>query len=112
MRPVWGSSEPLTTVYLMYAQRFDVVRQSTSETGCELSSGMYVLKRAMRSNSTRLGDVVEADRIRAPVEVIARIGEKADRRFTLYNSLECAKEFRLNKYSSKELFWILESVSL
>ncbi|KAJ7247832.1 hypothetical protein C8J57DRAFT_1522829 [Mycena rebaudengoi] len=112
MRPVWGKTEPPTTAYLIYAQRYDVVHQNGSTTGREPSSGMYVLKRAVRADGSRLGDIVEAKNIRIPAELIARFGKKADPRFTPYNSLECATEVRLNKYSSKELFWILESVSL
>lgn len=112
MRPVWGKTDPPTTAYLMYAQRFDIVPQNGSPTGRELSSGMYVLKRAKRADGSRLGDVIEVKNIRTPVELIARFGRKADPRFTPYNSLEFSSEVRLNKYSSKELLWIFESVSL
>ncbi|KAJ7461773.1 hypothetical protein B0H11DRAFT_1735854 [Mycena galericulata] len=113
MRPVWAKSQsPLTMAYLMYAQRFDIVAQSGSPTGCEPSTGMYILKRATRSDGSRLGGVVEVRSIRTPVELIARFGKKADPRFTPYNSLECSSEVRLNKYSSKELLWVFESVSL
>ncbi|KAJ7689105.1 hypothetical protein B0H17DRAFT_1296203 [Mycena rosella] len=113
MRPVWGKSlKPLTTAYLMYAQRFDVVSQSGSRMGREPSTGMYILKRATRADGSRMGNVIELENIRIPIELIAHFGEKADPRFTPYNSLECSTEVRLNKYLSKELFWILESVSL
>lgn len=73
---------------------------------------MYILKRATRSDGSRLGDIVEVQNIRTPVELIPRFGEKADPRLTPYNSLEFSKEVRLNKYSEKELLWIFESVSL
>ncbi|KAJ7203716.1 hypothetical protein C8J57DRAFT_1259579 [Mycena rebaudengoi] len=111
MRPVWGKSKPPTTAYLMYAQRYDIVSQNGTATGCELLTGMYILKQATRSDGSRLGDIVDVKRIRIPVELIARFGQKADKRFTPFNSLECSTEVRLNKYSSKELFWALESVS-
>jgi hypothetical protein len=112
MRPVWKKSEAHTTAYLMYAQRFDIIPQNGSPTGRELSTGTYILKRATRADGSRLGDVVEVENIRIPAEVVARFGKKADPRLTPFNSLEWSSEFRLNKYSSKELFWILESVSL
>jgi hypothetical protein len=96
----------------MYAQRFDIVPQSGSPTGREPSTGMYILKRATRADGSRLGDVVDVENIRIPAEVMARHGKKADPRLTPFNSLECSSEFRLNKYSTKELLWILESVSL
>ncbi|KAJ7302442.1 hypothetical protein DFH08DRAFT_1089772 [Mycena albidolilacea] len=113
MRPIWKkSSEPLTTAYLMYAQRYDIVPQHGSATGREWSTGMYILKRATRADGQRLGDVTEVDNIRIPLELVPRFGPKADPRFTPHNSLECCSEVRLNKYSSKELLWIMESVSL
>ncbi|KAJ6582018.1 hypothetical protein B0H19DRAFT_929927, partial [Mycena capillaripes] len=113
MRPIWHKSQaPLTMAYLMYAQRFDVVPQNGSSTGRELTTNMYVLKRATRADGSRLGDIVEVQNIRTPAEVIARFGNKADPRFTPYNSLEFSTQFRLNKYSNKELLWIMDSVSL
>ncbi|KAJ7275704.1 hypothetical protein C8J57DRAFT_1061724 [Mycena rebaudengoi] len=104
MRPFWKSRR-LTSAYLMYAQRFDVF-------GYEECTGMHLLRRALRVDSSRIGDVVEVDHIRTPVEVIARFGNKANSRLTPYNSLECSTEFRLNKYSSKEFMWVHDSVSL
>jgi hypothetical protein len=73
---------------------------------------MYILKRATRADGQRLGGVTEVDNIRIPLELVPRFGPKADPRFTPHNSLECCSEVRLNKYSSKELLWIMESVSL
>ncbi|KAK7042241.1 hypothetical protein R3P38DRAFT_2512149 [Favolaschia claudopus] len=102
-RPMWARAP-----YLMYAQRFDI----SASVGREPSSGMYVLKRATRADHSRLGDVVEIEHIRIPAEVIPRFGSQADRRLTPYNSMEISTQFRLNKYSNKELLWILESVSL
>ncbi|KAK7023105.1 hypothetical protein R3P38DRAFT_3317338 [Favolaschia claudopus] len=113
MRPICEKSAQTPPLpYIIYAQRYDIVPQNGSPTGRDLSSGMYILKRSIRTNGSRLGDIVELDNIRIPVELVARFGKKADPRFTAFNSLECSTEVRLNKYSTKELFWILESVSL
>ncbi|KAJ7684950.1 hypothetical protein DFH06DRAFT_1463105 [Mycena polygramma] len=113
MRPIWTKAQaPITTAYLMYAQRFDIVPQHGSPTGRELSTGTFILKRATRSDGSRMGDIVEIGNIRIPAEVVARFGKKADPRMTPYNSLEFSNEYRLNKYSSKELLWIFDSVSL
>ncbi|KAJ7263198.1 hypothetical protein B0H12DRAFT_1001291, partial [Mycena haematopus] len=109
LRPVWGKdSEPPTTAYFMYAQRYDVVPQAGSATGREPSTEMYIMKRATRTHrlkaGERIGDIVELKNIRCPAELVPRFGGRANPRFTPYNSLESCKEVRLNKYSSKELF--------
>lgn len=96
----------------MYVQRFNVVPQSGSPSGREPSSGLFVLRRALRSDNTRMGDVVEVDHIRTPVELTPRFGAKADPRLSPYTSLEFSLEMRLNKYTSKEFLWIHDSVSL
>ncbi|KAK6971672.1 hypothetical protein R3P38DRAFT_3336665 [Favolaschia claudopus] len=112
MRPLWDTeAAPSIAPYLMYAQRFDIIPQKGLG-GRDPSTGMYLLKRATRSNGSRIGDVVDVRNIRIPAELIARFGKQADPRFAPFNSLECCTEVRLNKYSTKELFWILESVSL
>ncbi|KAJ7205310.1 hypothetical protein GGX14DRAFT_569060 [Mycena pura] len=114
MKPVWRRSHelPPTTATLMYVQRFNVVPQSGSPSGREPSSGLFVLRRALRSDNTRMGDVVEVDHIRTPVELTPRFGAKADPRLSPYTSLEFSLEMRLNKYTSKEFLWIHDSVSL
>src|ERR1700761_2934179 len=114
MRPIWPQGiKPRTISYLMYVQRFDIVPQPSSQTGRELSTDSFILRRAYRSDKqTRVGAVVDIDHIRTPAEVVARFGPKADPRLTPYSSLEFSREARLNKPSSKELFWILDSVSL
>ncbi|KAF8213514.1 hypothetical protein K438DRAFT_1902566 [Mycena galopus ATCC 62051] len=113
MRPIWVQGvKPLTTGYLMYAQRFDIVPQQNSATGREWSTGTWILKCALRSSGLKMGDVVDIENIRIPVELVPRFGQKADPRFSAYNSLEHASEVRLNKHSTKELFWIMDSVSL
>ncbi|KAF8191579.1 hypothetical protein K438DRAFT_1590987 [Mycena galopus ATCC 62051] len=113
MRPLWDKkSEPLTTAYLMYAQRFDIVTQPNSATGREQHTDMYLLKRALRTGGVRMGDVVEVDNIRIPAELVPWFGKEADSRFSAYNCLEFAQQVRLNKHSTKELHWIMDSVAL
>src|ERR1700761_1900905 len=113
MRPIWPKNvTPPSTAYLMYVQRFDTVLPAGSSTGPDPTTGLYTLKRACRSDKSRMGGVVEIDYIRTPVELIARFGAKADPRLTPYTSLEFSSEFRLNKYASKELFWTFDSISL
>ncbi|KAJ7646630.1 hypothetical protein FB45DRAFT_729613, partial [Roridomyces roridus] len=104
LRPVWGNFAR----YLIYAQRYDIVPQPGSPTGREQSTGMYILKRALRADRSRMADITEVENIRIPAQLIPRVGPKpADARFSPFTALESCKEVRLNKYSSKELFWIM-----
>ncbi|KZP29451.1 hypothetical protein FIBSPDRAFT_727430 [Athelia psychrophila] len=103
-----------TDEFLAYVHRFDVVPQST----CVGSSrrmlprpnsvtGMYVLKRAVHADGRKLGGIIPVSRIRGPVELAPRFGEKADTRLKMDNSMEYSTEFWLNKYAGKEDFWAL-----
>jgi hypothetical protein len=64
-----------------------------------------MLKRALRGDGSRIGDIVPLSRLRIPVELIPRFGKNADLRLTRYNSLEYSSEFYLNKYSDKEILY-------
>lgn len=91
-----------TADFLAYVERFDVVGS-----GPDLASGMHHLRRAKRSDKTRLGDLIPLDRLRAVVELTPRFGKKADRRLTKENSME-GDEFWLTKYFTKQLFFALD----
>jgi hypothetical protein len=96
--------------YLAYCQRLDIVPQTvvpgqTAERVADPVSGMFIVKRALRADGTRVGDIVPLSRLRVPVELIPRFGKKADARLTPQNSLEYTSEFYLNKYSDKEIFY-------
>ena len=98
-----------TPNYLTYAQRFDIVPQPTS-TGLRASvpdpvTGLYVLKRATRSNKSRMGDIVPLYNYQKPVELLPRHGTVADSRLTAHTSMEFGCEFSLNKYFDKETFY-------
>ena len=73
------------------------------------NTGLYLLKRAVRSTGEVLGDIVPLDQLRSLVDVAPRFGEEADPGLTNSNSIVFAKEFWLNKYFNKELFPILSS---
>ncbi|KAF7303354.1 RPN1-RPN2-N domain-containing protein [Mycena indigotica] len=82
MRPHWPD-EGHTGVnpFLIYAQRFDVVPQPTPDKR-EATTGQFILRRALRADSNRMGGVVDMRHIRAPIELIPRFGAKADGRLT------------------------------
>jgi hypothetical protein len=91
--------------FLAYVYRFDIIPQGGSDR--EPSTQLHVLKRAKRSNGTRVGDVIPVTQLRAPVNLVPRFGASADNRLTPYNSMEHASEFWLNKYWDKNTFFPL-----
>ena len=70
-------------------------------------TGLYLLKRAVRSTGELLGDIIPLDQLRSLVDVAPRFGEEASPKLTNANSIVFANEFWLNKYFDKELFHIL-----
>ena len=100
-------------LYLTYVQRFDIIPQATpGYPGPRAAipdpvTGMYILKRAIRSNGSRMGDIIPLSRYRMPVELTPRFGAKADHRLTKENSLESSTEFILNKYFHKDTYHYL-----
>jgi hypothetical protein len=117
LHPIWrlSSRKPL---FLSYCQRFDIVPQAPSihANGPRLCmpdpvTGMFVLKRALRSNESRVGDIIPLSYLRMPVYLTPKFGQKADTRLTAYNSLEYSKEFFLNRYYDKDIFHFLRNAS-
>jgi hypothetical protein len=112
-RPVFDQgSPPRVDPFLIYCQRFDIVPQLTSTSGRatypELTTGMYVLKRATRTDGSRIGDIVGLSQLRAPAPLLPRfVGRSADTRLTMHNSLEYSSEAWLNKYHDHEIFYAL-----
>jgi hypothetical protein len=103
--------------FLTYVRRFDIVPQvNPSFSGSRFSgpypealSSLYLVKRAKRTNNEFVGDILPVSQVRELVELIPRFGEKADRRFTKFNSLQTNIEFWLNKYFTKEAYLALDS---
>ncbi|KAF7981243.1 hypothetical protein HWV62_34611 [Athelia sp. TMB] len=103
-----------TDTFLAYVQRFDIVPQSTRVGNSTRSlprpnsvTGMYIMKRAVRADGSRLGAIIPVSRLRGPVELTPRFGEKANIQLTMQSSMEYSTEFWLNKYAGKEDFWAL-----
>jgi hypothetical protein len=101
-------------MFLAYVQRFDIIPQPNpqhlSQKGSfvEQSTGMYLLKRALRSDRSVLGGIIPLGQIRTLVDLIPRFGKEAEKRLTKATLLTYSKEFRLNKYFEKELFYALK----
>lgn len=103
----------ITDRFLCYVQRYDVVAQPNPACPTlrgpfpESSTGLYLLKHGRRASGDIIGDIVALDQVRALMDVIPRMGAKADRRFTKENSIHFSTEFWLNKYFDKETFFAL-----
>ena len=105
---------PNAPSYLVYAQRFDIVPQLTITPPARAATpdpttGLYVVKRALRADGSRIGDIVPLSHCRTPVQLIPRFGAKADTRLTSSNSMEWSREFFLNAYFDKDIFQYLRS---
>ena len=106
--PVWSGS-----TFLVYAERFSIIPQpthygSTTRGPCpDPATGMYVVERSVRSDGTRLGDVVPLSQLRIPSPLIPRYGIRADPRLTAQNSSEYSTEFHLNHFFDKELYYFM-----
>ncbi|KAG1844743.1 hypothetical protein C8R48DRAFT_617756 [Suillus tomentosus] len=87
--------------YLTYVQRFDISSERNPTTQ------LHTVKRAKRSNGTRMGDIIPVSQFKAPVHLIPRFGTTADTRLTAYNSMEHATEFWLNYFWDKHTFFAL-----
>ena len=98
--------------FIAYVQRFDIVPQPSSVSvpspRClqpDPISGLYLLKRSIRSDGSRMGDIVPLSQCRVPIELTPQFHGKADAHLGKYNSLEISSELWVNKYFHKELFW-------
>lgn len=93
-------------VFATYVQRFNVSPRSGPDNMCTVT-GMHFLRRALRTNGQRVGEVIPITLIRSPAHLIPNFGREAHSRLTKFSSYECNNEFWLNKYWSKEAFYAL-----
>ena len=98
----------------MYAQRFDIIPQLTTAPPTRAAipdptTGPYIVKRALRANRTRVGDIIPLSHCRMPIQLVPRFGAEADCRLTNSNSMEWSREFFLNAYFDKDIFQYLRS---
>ena len=105
---------PHPPTYLLYAQRFDIIPQLTVAPPTRAAipdpvTGLYLLRRALRVDGSRIGDIIPLPHCHAPVQLVPRFGAKADIRLTNQNSMEWSREFFLNAYFDKHIFQYLLS---
>jgi hypothetical protein len=104
-----------TDIFLVYLQRFDIIPQinprfsGTKGPFPDPVTTMYSVRRAKRSDGSVMGDVVPLHQLRTVVDLVPCFGEMADPRLTKENVLEYSKDFWVNKYFTKEIFFALYS---
>jgi hypothetical protein len=108
---------PASNMFLAYVHRFEIVPQNRDRSGPpqrgaypEYASQLYVLKRSLRADGSRLGDVIPLENLSAPADLIPRFHGKADVRLTKQSSLEFSTEFLLNKFFEKDLYFAMEKL--
>jgi hypothetical protein len=115
MCPAFPRNErsPWADRVLVYAERLDIVPQ-TNGSAVEPSSGLHVLKRAMRASASRasqsrvpLGEIFPLDQLRSYCHVTPRIGRVADTRLSQYNSIHASHTMFLNKYYDKDFYYAI-----
>jgi len=95
--------------FLAYVHRLNVVPQRGTPNHVHPGTGMHLLRRAVRSDGSRIGDVIPISQVRSPAHLIPNFGKEAHPRLTRENSYDVSSEFWLNKYWSKEFYFALSS---
>ncbi|KAF9791321.1 hypothetical protein BJ322DRAFT_1000188, partial [Thelephora terrestris] len=114
---IWDREVPDAPSYLVYAQRFNIIPQLTSIPPTHAAipnpvTGLYLVKRALRADKSRIGDIIPLSHCRVPIQLVPRFGAKADARITSRNSMEWSREFFLNTYFDKDIFQYLRGSRL
>ncbi|KAH7879129.1 uncharacterized protein C8R40DRAFT_1158970 [Lentinula edodes] len=74
------------------------------------SSGCFILKRARRTDTTPLGDIIPISQFRSFADICPRYKGHPHTSLTQTTSQYCSEEFLLNKYFNKEIFFALDKV--
>ena len=99
---------PMNADYIViYVQRFNVVSQQGSPSNVHLGTGMHLVRRAIKSNGTRIGDVVPVSHIQSAAHLIPSFGKQAHSHLSRQNSCELSSNFWLNKFWLKEFYYAL-----
>ncbi|KAH7906142.1 hypothetical protein BJ138DRAFT_1016684 [Hygrophoropsis aurantiaca] len=89
-------------IFLAYIQRFDLVSPAVDP-----HTGMHWLRRAVRRNGDRIGDIIPLSQIRSPAPLIPHFGKKANSRLNSRTCYEVLTDFWLNKFWNKEFYYAM-----
>ena len=93
--------------FMAYVQHFNVVPQQGTVNHVNPVMGMHLLWHAVRSNGSRIGDVIPIMQIQSPAHLIPNFSKEAHPHLTNGSSYKLSTEFWLNKYWSKEFYYAL-----
>ena len=93
--------------FVTYVQCFDIVPQQGIPNNINSSMGMHLVRRATKPNGSRIGNVIPVTWIRSPAHLIPNFGKEAHACLTGESSYEFSTEFWLNKFWTKEFYYIL-----
>ena len=101
-----GGSPPvyLYTEYFKFSSSYKAVVDGADVFAPAPDIDMFLLHRHVRTNGTRMGDIVCLTDVREVVELVPRFGARMDDGFNCDNSLELADSFYLNNFADKETF--------
>jgi hypothetical protein len=109
--PSKNSKHAVFDSFLAYVERFDVLlnANSVSLRNADPSTQMPLLQRSLRSNGTRMGDVILVSSLRSPVDLVPSFNKAADNRLTKETALEYSPVFAFNDHFTKNLFYALSN---
>ncbi|KAI6020708.1 hypothetical protein PISMIDRAFT_105510 [Pisolithus microcarpus 441] len=93
----------------VYVQSFNTVPQHGNMNNPNAGTGMHLVQCAVRSNGSRIGDVIPVTQICSPAHLIPHFGKEAHPRLTSKSCYELSSDFWLNKYWSKEFYYALST---
>jgi len=93
--------------FLTYVQRFNHTLPAPSCSTTDGAAGLHILKRVVRNNGVRVGNIIPLHHLRSPAHVIPCFRKEANPRLTRHTAYEFSNEFWLNKYWNKEFFYAL-----
>ena len=91
--------------FLCYIQQLNVIKQGGSEVNP--TTHMHILKCAMQSNGTPMGDVIPTSQLRSYAPLIPCFEANVDMHFTKLNSHSLSLSFFLNRFFDKDFFYAL-----
>ncbi|KIM55000.1 hypothetical protein SCLCIDRAFT_135629, partial [Scleroderma citrinum Foug A] len=114
-----------SSTFFAYVQRFNHTFPPLSYNTTDGAAGLHGLKRVIRHNGMRVGEVIPLHCLCSPAHVIPltfhvhctkhvwcvtpRFGKEANQRLTCHTAYELSNEFWLNKYWNKEIFYALST---
>ena len=91
----------------VYVQCFNIVLQQQNTSNVNPGTGMHLIRCAVRSDGSRIGDVIPITQIHSPAHLIPHFGKEAHSWLTSASSYELSSNFWLNKYWTKEFYYAL-----